>query len=52
MHEQNELTMCALIIDDTNPAVWFAQLNRIRQRFNLDYKLSTYDDADVLQRIM
>jgi hypothetical protein len=53
MHElKNEFTMCTLTRDDTNPAIWFAQLNKIRQKLIDDYKLTTYEDTDVLQHIM
>jgi hypothetical protein len=38
--------------DDTNPAIWFAQLNKICQKLVDDYKLTTFEDAVVLQRIM
>jgi hypothetical protein len=53
MHElKNQFTMCTLTRDDTNPAIWFAQLNKIRQKLIDDYKLTTYEDSDVLQHIM
>jgi len=53
MHElKNEFTMCTLTRDDHNPAIWFAQLNKIRQKLIDDYKLTTYEDTDVLQHIM
>jgi hypothetical protein len=49
MHElKNEFTMCTLTRDDTDPAFWFAQLNKIRQKLIDDYKLTTYEDTDVL----
>jgi hypothetical protein len=38
--------------DNTNPAIWFAQLNKICQKLIDDYKLTTYEDTDVLQHIM
>jgi hypothetical protein len=45
MHElKNDFTMCKLTRDDTNPASWFAQLNKIRQKLIDDYSLTTYDD--------
>jgi hypothetical protein len=44
--------MCTLTRDDTNPAITFAQLNKIRQKLNYDYKLTTCEDTDVLQHIM
>jgi hypothetical protein len=38
MHElKNEFTMFTLNIDDTNPAIWFAQLKLIRQKLIDDY---------------
>jgi hypothetical protein len=53
MHElKNEFTMCILHSDDNNPAIWFEQLNKIRQKLIDDYKLSTYEDVDVLEHIM
>jgi hypothetical protein len=53
MHELKiEFTMCALTRDDTNPAIWFAQLNKICHKLIDDYNLTTYEDAEVLQHIM
>jgi hypothetical protein len=53
MHElKNEFTMCTLTRDNTNPAIWFAQINKICQKLIDDYKLTTYEDADVLQHVM
>jgi hypothetical protein len=53
MHElKNEFTMCTLSRDDTNPAIWFAQLNKIRQKLIDDYKLTKFEDSDVLQHVM
>jgi hypothetical protein len=47
-----QFTFCTLNRDDTNPEIWFAQLNKIRQKLIDDYKLTTYEDTDVLQHIM
>jgi hypothetical protein len=53
MHElKNEFTMCILHRDDKIPSIWFAQLNKIRQELTDDYKLTTFEDTDVLQHIM
>jgi hypothetical protein len=53
MHELKiELTMCTFTRDDTNPAIWFAQLNKICHKLIEDYNLTTYEDAEVLQHIM
>jgi hypothetical protein len=53
MHElRNEFTICAFIRDVTNPAGWFVQLSKMRQKLMDYYKLTTYGDADVLQHIM
>jgi hypothetical protein len=52
MHElKNEFTMCTLTREDTNPAIWFAQINKIRRKMIDEYSLTTYEDADVLQHI-
>jgi hypothetical protein len=53
MHERkNEFTMCTLTREDTNPDIWFAQLNKIRQKLTDNYSLTTYEYADVLQHIV
>jgi hypothetical protein len=44
--------MCTLTREDTNPAIWFAQLNKIRQKLMDEYNLTTYEEADVVQHIM
>jgi hypothetical protein len=49
---RNEFTICMLLRDDTIPAVYFAQLKKIRQKLIDDYKSITYEDTDVLQNIM
>jgi hypothetical protein len=49
---KNEIIMCTLIRDDTNPAIWFSQLNRIRRKLIDDYSLTTSEDTDVLQHSM
>jgi hypothetical protein len=53
MHElTNDFIMCILHRDGTNPAIWFAQLNKIRQKLIDDYKLTTNGDSDVLRHIV
>jgi hypothetical protein len=53
MHElKNEFTMCTLNRDDTNPAIWFAKRNKIRQKLIDDYKLTSYENTTVLQHII
>jgi hypothetical protein len=49
---KNEFTMCILHRYDTNILIWIAQLNKIHQKSIDDYKLTTYEDTDVLQHIM
>jgi hypothetical protein len=50
MHElKNEFTICTLTRNNTNPAIWFAQPNKIL--FDA-YSLTTFEDTDVLQHIM
>jgi hypothetical protein len=44
--------MSTLTREEANPAIWFAQLNKIRQKLIDDYSLTTYEDTDVLQHIM
>jgi hypothetical protein len=53
LHElKNEFTMCTLTREDTNPAIWLAQFNKIPQKLIDDYSLTTYEYADVLQHVM
>jgi hypothetical protein len=53
MHElKNEFTMCTHSRDNTNSAIWFAQLNKICQNLIDDYSLTTYEATDVLHHIM
>jgi hypothetical protein len=53
IHElRNDFTICTFNRDFANPAFLFAQLNRIRQELINDYKLTSYEDTDVLQHIM
>jgi hypothetical protein len=49
---KTELTMCTLTRDDTNPAIWCAQLNKIGHKLIDDYSLTTYEDTDALQHII
>jgi hypothetical protein len=53
MHElKNEFTMCTLTRENTNPAIRFAQLDKICQVLIDAYKLTTYEYTDVLQHSM
>jgi hypothetical protein len=53
IHElRNKFTICTLNRDGRNPAIWFAQLNKIHQKLIKDSKLTLYEDGYILQQII